>query len=133
MDRTLDHLSVEMIGDVLRDWLRIQEQAEHLYQDLPPEWRRHVELTGSDYSGFASTFASHLHPGERAVTRAVLRDAIAGLDSLSQPERMIVPVGDDTEALQRRAVELEAKVDRLERLVHELTNLVEADPATPAR
>lgn len=119
---SLGQLTLDLVEDVLRRWLRVNEQGTAMYEALPAEQRAFIEEHGGTFESFVPTMAM-MRPDERMLAHTWLVDALAALQgmrdrgSLSQAVGRVLDVAEDSEhpgtdeerlaAIERRATAME--------------------------
>lgn len=114
----LRRLSLDMVQDVLREWLDANEQAGRLYEHLPPDAQRWAVDNGGGWEMLVPVLAV-MRPEAREVAHSLLLDAIDTIGWLSaDEERLSQPVGSLTnERSTGDGAEMDAATDeRLARI-----------------
>ena len=76
-------LSLDMVQDMLRDWLAVNEQAAALYESMPPAQQEWAVTSGGGFEMLVPCLAV-MKPEVREVARSFLLDGIEAIDWLSQ-------------------------------------------------
>ena len=136
VDDDLDDLSADLVGDVLRAWREVHDRAEATYQAFDAETKAWVDEHGQEFHSLVPIMAM-LQPHARQLARAMVDDAFATLDRLSQAtvtvegavEQVIAQAksgGAEVGGYEGRLAALEARVEQLIDLLERADALTQA-------